>query len=69
VPRLNADVGAYHPYFVYTIRGNTCLLDKPLTKKYNEQHYVFAGYKYSEDIQILYPRNHGKPHIWKKGTE
>jgi hypothetical protein len=69
VPRLNSDVGAYHPYFVYSIKGDTCLLDKLLTKKYNEQHYVFAGYKYSEDIQILYPRNHGKPRIWKKGTE
>ncbi len=35
-------------------------------KKYNEQHYVFAGYNSSEKIKIFYPENKGKPRIWKK---
>jgi hypothetical protein len=59
------DIGTYTPYFVYPI-SDTCHLDKPLTKKYNEDHYVFAGYNYSEKIRILYPRNKKlKPRIYK----
>lgn len=61
----NADIGTYHPFFVFTV-DSICGLNKPLMKVYNQQHYVFAGYKYSEDIQILYPRNGGRPKIWKK---
>jgi len=64
-PVPNADLGTYHPYYVYKIT-DTCQLDKPLTRAYNEKNYVFAGYRYSEKIKVLYPRNGGKPRIWKK---
>ena len=30
---------------------------EPLTKKYNEDNFVFTGYKYSEEIKILSPRD------------
>lgn len=64
VDSLNANIETYHPYQVYTVDAN-CALNKELTKKYNEDHYVFAGYEYSEKIKILYPRNDGKPSVMK----
>ena len=64
VDSLNADIGTYNPYFVYTIDADF-RLNKPLTKKYNEAHYVFAGYDDSEKIKVLYPRDNGKPKILK----
>lgn len=65
VKKGKPDLGAYHPYWVYPI-DNECKLNKPLSKKYMEDHYVFAGYDYSEKINILYPTNGGKPRIWRK---
>ena len=65
VKEKNADVGNYIPYFVYTISDH-CKLNKPLMKQYNQEHYVFAGYEFSDKIQILNPRNSGKPSIYKK---
>jgi hypothetical protein len=62
VDSLKADIGTYSPYLVYTI-DNDCKLNETLTKKYNEDNYVFAGYEYSEKIKILYPRNGGKPSV------
>jgi hypothetical protein len=59
------DIGSYSPYLVYPVE-NTCKLDKPFTKKYNEDHYVFAGYKYSEKILVFYPRKKGRYSVWKK---
>jgi len=59
------DIGTYTPYFVYLI-DDYCKLNEPLTKKYNEDHYVFAGIKPNEKIRIFYPKNGGKPRIWKK---
>ncbi len=56
--------GSYTPYWVYPVY-DSCKLNKPLTKAYNEKHYVFAGYDYSENISIYYPDNGGKPRIWK----
>ncbi|HEY4150977.1 MAG TPA: hypothetical protein VGM41_18695 [Chitinophagaceae bacterium] len=64
VDSLKGSIGSYHPYFIYTVDDN-CRLNKVLTKKYNDEHYVFAGYEYSEDIKILYPRNGGKPKVLK----
>jgi len=54
---------AYSPYFVYPV-DDSCKLNKPLMKAYNIKHYVFDGYKYSEDIKIYYPNNNGRPSIW-----
>jgi hypothetical protein len=63
---LDGKVGTYSPYFVYTVDSN-CVLNKPLTIKYNQEHYVFAGFKYSEQIEIFYPNDPAKgPRIWKK---
>ncbi|HZX58047.1 MAG TPA: hypothetical protein VFE54_04955 [Mucilaginibacter sp.] len=60
------DIGSYTPYFVFPVM-DTCKLNKPLTKKYNEDHYVFAGFNYSEKISVLYPSDkNAKPRIWKK---
>ena len=56
-------VCAYSPYFVYTI-ADTCKLNKPLMKAYNQKHYVFAGYGYSEKIEIFYPDDGSRPSIW-----
>ena len=62
---LNADIGTYSPYLVYTIE-NDFKLNEPLSKKYNEDNFVFAGYKYSEEIKILFPRDKKeKPRVWK----
>lgn len=61
----DGDIGSYRPYFVYTI-SDTCNLNKLLMKQYNQQKYVFAGYQYSESINIFYPHNKSKkPRIWK----
>ncbi|HTE02019.1 MAG TPA: hypothetical protein VK668_22175 [Mucilaginibacter sp.] len=60
------DIGGYSPYFVYRV-NDTCKLDIPLTKSYNKKNYVdAASLDLKHDIRILYPRNGGKPRIWKK---
>lgn len=64
VDSLNADIGTYSPYLVYTL-DNDFILNKPLTKKYNEDNFVFAGYQYSEKIKILFPRDGSKPRVIK----
>ena len=61
----NGNIGTYTPYFVYPV-NDACTLDKDLMKKYNQQHYVFAGYDSNEKIKIFYPEKSGKPRIWKK---
>ena len=65
IDSLKAKVGSYSPFFVYTI-DKVCVLNKPLTKQYNEKNYVFAGYEYNEQIKILYPDNGEKPRLFKK---
>jgi len=64
VDSLKSDIGNYSPYFVYTI-DNDCKLNERLTKQYNEENYVFAGFKYNDKIKILYPRNKSKPRVYK----
>lgn len=59
------DIGTYVPYLVYPV-DDSCKLNKLLSKRYMEEHYVFAGFHYSEKIHILYPHDGGKPRIWKK---
>jgi hypothetical protein len=63
---LDGKIGTYSPYFVYTV-DNNCVLNKPLTIKYNQEHYVFAGFEYDERIEIFYPNDTAHhPRIWKK---
>ncbi|MBB3186818.1 hypothetical protein [Microbacter margulisiae] len=49
---------SYTPFWVYTI-DNDCQLNKPLTKQYNEEHYVFAGFKYNHHIEVFTSANNG----------
>jgi len=62
---LGGKIGTYSPYFVYTVDSN-CVLNKPLTVHYNQQHYVFAGFKYDEKIEVFYPNDKSKPRLWKR---
>lgn len=61
---LGGKIGTYSPYLVYTVDSN-CVLNKPLTTWYNQQYYVFAGFKYDESIEVFYPNDHSKPRLWK----
>ena len=61
----DAMIGSYAPFFVYPV-DDTCKLDKSLTKRYNEEYYVFVGYNYNERLRIRYPKNGGKPTLLKK---
>ena len=58
-------LGSYTPFLVYPV-DDTCKMNKPLSKEYMEKHYAFAGYEYSEKIEVFYPDDHSKPSIWKK---
>jgi len=64
--KSNGDIGSYVPYFVFPV-DDSCKLNKPLTKKYNEEHYVYAGLSFNDKIRVLYPRNKKrKPSIYRK---
>jgi hypothetical protein len=59
-------IGTYSPYFVYTV-DDWCVLNKKLFISYNKEHYVFAGFEYSERIPIFYPDDRSQlPRVWKK---
>ena len=62
---LNGKIGTYSPYFVYTVDSG-CVLNKPLTVRYNQEHYIFAGFKYDEGIEVFYPNDKSKPRLWKQ---
>lgn len=64
IDSLNAHLGYYSPFYVYTI-GEGFDLNKTLTKQYNERNYVFAGYEADEKIKVIYPRNGSRPKIFK----
>lgn len=61
---LNADIGTYNPFLIYKL-SDTCKTDIILSKKYNENNYVWAGLEYNEEIKVLYPRDKSKPIIYK----
>ena len=61
---MNGKIGTYSPYFVYTIDSN-CVLNRSLTTRYNKDHYVFAGFKYDESIEVFYPNDGTQPRLWK----
>lgn len=58
-------LGSYTPFLVYSV-DDSCKINKPLSKAYMEKNYVFAGYNYSEKIDVFYPDDNSKPRIWKK---
>ncbi|MEE1945190.1 hypothetical protein VRU48_08730 [Pedobacter sp. KR3-3] len=64
VDSLDANIGSYRPYFVYSL-ADGCKIDLKLTEQYNKEHYVWAGLTNTQNIRVLYPRNGGKPKIVK----
>lgn len=62
---LGGKIGTYSPYFIYSVDSN-CVLNRVLTAGYNKEHYVFAGFKYDESIQVFYPNDGSKPRLWKQ---
>ena len=62
---LGGKIGSYAPYYIYTV-DDDCLLNKALTEQYNREHYVFAGFKYDESIDVFYPNDGSKPRLLKK---
>lgn len=61
---LNATIDTYNPFYVYSF-NNGFQIDEKVTKEYNEEHYVWAGLRYSDGIKVLCPMNGGKPRIIK----
>ena len=62
---LNGKIGTYSPYFIYTVDSN-CVLNRSLTTRYNNDHYVFAGFEYNENIEVFYPNDRTQPRLWKQ---
>ena len=60
---MDADIGTYSPFLIYKL-GRTVQINEALSKKYNENNYVWAGLKYNEKIKVLYPRKDGKPRLF-----
>jgi len=59
---------SYCPFLVYTVYKD-CNLNETLTKKYNEDKYVFAGFKYSEEIEVFIPANGGQKRACKRDKD
>jgi hypothetical protein len=57
-------IGTYNPFAVYPV-DDSCIVNDELTKKYNQEHYIYPDGKYSGEILIFYPRNGGKPSVYK----
>jgi hypothetical protein len=62
--KLHGCITSYNPAFVYTV-DDSCVLNKPLMKKYNQDTYVFAGYEYNGSIKVFCPSGKGKCRLWK----
>jgi hypothetical protein len=61
---LGGKIGPYSPYYVFTV-DSACVLNRPLTKRYNEKYYVFAGYGYDEKVKVFYPNDDSRERLWK----
>jgi hypothetical protein len=46
----------YNPTLVYSL-GEGFKFDSLTTKKYNEEHYVFAGFNYKGEIKVAFPKD------------
>ena len=65
---LNGTCEFYCPFWVHTI-SDSCAFNKPLTKKYNEEHYVFAGFDYNEKIIVFRPSNRGRLRAYTRNKQ
>lgn len=61
--KSNSEIGTYVPFEVYSLSPNKLIISYELTKKYNENNYVFAGYEYSETVKVGYPRKGEQPFL------
>jgi len=52
---LHAYIGTYSPFKIFSLSSKATLREG-LSKKYNEEHYVYAGLESSANIEIAYPK-------------
>ena len=71
VDSLDILLFTYNPTLVYDLKSGF-KLDSALTRKYNEEHYVFAGFSYDGDLSVAFPKDEDerkrgtrKPYIFK----
>lgn len=53
----------YSPFKVYEIKGNKVEIDYQQSLLYNQEHYVFAGYEYSEETPVIIFSDERKPEL------
>ncbi len=63
--KMEGTFESYCPFWVYTVDAN-CKLNKVLTKNYNEENYVFAGFGYDEGIEVFVPSKGGQKRACKR---
>lgn len=56
VDSLDILLFTYNPTLVYDLKSGF-KLDSLLTKKYNEDNYVFAGFDYDGELKVAFPKN------------
>lgn len=61
------EVATYDPFYVYSLNDGH-KLNMQLTQKYNEEHYVWAGLKKTNEVKVSYPHHGGKPSIINRQT-
>jgi len=71
IDSLDIYLSSYSPTLIYNLTHDF-KLDSVYTKKYNEENYVFAGFKYSEKVIVAKQRYNKKrkvdtihPYIFK----
>jgi hypothetical protein len=60
---IDGYVASYSPYSVYELKNGKVWMSYEKSKKYNEMNYVFAGYEYSEDVQVVIYREDKQPKL------
>lgn len=68
VDSLNVELYTYNPIFVYRL-GETFELDSAETRKYNEDHYVFAGFDYTDDVVVAKGKGNGKTFLYRNSKD
>lgn len=66
IDSINASITSYAPYYVYSLTPSTFTFDSVLTRKYNENNYVWAGLDNVGDVEVIWYRNDNKYKIWTK---
>lgn len=56
---ISANTGVYSPYIVYSYTRSSFGINKALSEAYNKKHYIWAGLKYREDINVKEPDTKG----------